>query len=76
MTSPLYRKLYNAYMGGRGVQLTAEDVSDLFTLDDAVQTRWTNAACQEAGVPEAGESAFCQKDLPVTWAKFVKQMKQ
>jgi hypothetical protein len=49
------RRLYEAFHAGRGIRLTADEVEDLLTLDNAIHTRICNAAATDAGLGEPGE---------------------
>lgn len=68
----LEQLLFEAYVNHRGLRLTADDVDSLVS-DDAVATRISNRACQEAGADEVGEdciaNAICAGAK--TWDKMV-----
>lgn len=61
----LERRLYEAHRLGLPLQLTAAEVDELVGPDDAIQTRIMNAAAQEAGTEEPGESGGFFRGL--TW---------
>jgi hypothetical protein len=63
------KKLYNAFRLCKGVRLTEQDVADLLTCDEAIQTRIVNTANRECGEDEPGTShpAFGR----VTWRGLV-----
>lgn len=67
----LERRLFEAWQNCRGVILYAEDVRALI-FDDAIATRITNAACEEAGVEESGMDCLRRGE---TWKEFVERVK-
>jgi len=69
-------KLYDAFMSGRGVRLTAEDVSALVGPDDAILCRLENAACIEAGIIESECAMDTGASAPKTWNALVKKLRK
>lgn len=69
------RKLFEAYTHDRGVRLTVDDVVDLLVLDDAIRTRITNAACEDAGLEEFGVDEISDLDRE-TWNTFIRRLKR
>lgn len=65
-------KLYEAFMGNRGVRLTADDVCGLVLYDEAILTRLANAARCEACVEEDFSGIDTSDKAPRTWAALVK----
>lgn len=69
-------KLFLAYRHNRGVRLTADDVWSLIETDDAMSTRISNTAGQEAGL---GDDAVDMGDeiiktAATTWRQFVAEL--
>ena len=76
MSKSVEQRLYEAWRSGSGVRLTSFDVTDLMHRDDAMRTRISNAACQEAMVEEEGFELMgpAFKSAP-TWRRFVESLK-
>lgn len=74
-TKSVEQVLYEAFANGRGVRLTAEQVSELVGPDDAICTRITNAAGSECGIDEPGVDCIQPRPHP-TWAAFKKYLKE
>jgi hypothetical protein len=70
------QKLFLACRHSRGVRLTAGDVYDLVARDNAVFTRISNAAGQEAGLGadavDMGNESI--KTTATTWRQFVAEL--
>ncbi len=69
----LMRRLYNARQNGRGMNLSPDDVQQL-CADDAIGTRITNAAEEEAGSDDRGGDGTNNRDLR-TWSGFVADLR-
>lgn len=54
MQKSIEQRLYDAYVDGKGLRLTAKEVQDLVNMDDAIQARICNRAADEAGGHELG----------------------
>ena len=72
----LEQRLFEAYSSRSGVNLSADDVWKMVVKDDAIGTRISNAAAQEAGAVPFGQTDihganFCG----VTWDEFVEYHK-
>ncbi len=50
----IYRKMYDAYRMNRGIRLTADELQELL-FDDAITTRFSNAALRERGEEEVSD---------------------
>jgi len=70
------QKLYEAFRSARGLRLSADEVDALVRPDDAIGTRITNQACDEAGVPELGQDAVSRSAfIAPSWAQFLKLLR-
>jgi hypothetical protein len=65
----LDRRMYEALRHGKGITLTADELSELVLGDDAIGTRISNAAALDAGKEQPGCDCVPQQDLP-TWREF------
>lgn len=72
MSKSLEQRIYEAFHANRGMKLSAVDVHNLL-VDDAVDTRVTNAAAQEAGNAEVGYGRAWASKL--NWTDFGKSLK-
>lgn len=75
MTRTVEKKIYEAYMHGRGVRLTFDDVAGLIQ-DDAVSVRINNQARREAGVEEDFTDLNLGFSAPKTWAGLIQNIKE
>ena len=66
------QRLFEAFHRGDSLSLSADDVQALLLLDDALRVRITNAACAEAGAPEAGCDLILRRE---SWAQFKRRLK-
>lgn len=67
----LEQRLFEAWRNSKGLRLSPEDV-DLLTDDDAIATRISNVAAEEAGVEDPGED--CLRPRQETWHQFKKRL--
>ena len=72
------QKLFEAWSQGRSCRLTAEDVQELVTFDNAIRTRITNEAYREAGIDiHTGDTGDGTLDhVSESWAAFKRRIKQ
>lgn len=70
----LERRMFEAFKAGRGVRLSADDLYDL-VVDDAIGTRITNEACDQASVKPAGVDCVGNCLSAESWGAFIKRMK-
>lgn len=68
-------KLFSAWKRFEGLRLSAEEVGDLVTLDDAIRTRISNQASLEAGLDEDGSDRIGGGRAGETWAEFKRRLK-
>ena len=66
----LEQRLYEAYRKGRGLMLSADDVDSL-VFDDAIGTRISNEAAEQAGAEPPGADSVWPKGIAPTWRDFV-----
>ena len=65
------QRMFEAFIGDRGMRLTADDIRRLLICDDAIGARVTNAAC--GGI---NGSAFNSPIPCRTWHEFGKWLKE
>lgn len=73
MAKSVEQRLFDAFQRGRGLRLTADEVWALVGPDDAVGTRISNAAADEAGVDIEdwpGCDAVPRTSEAMTWVQF------
>lgn len=68
------QRLFEAFVSGRGINLTADEVDILIRADDAIGTRITNVAGYEVGLPAIGADAV-PRLTTITWHQFKQYLK-
>jgi len=80
MAKSVEQKLFEAFQNGRGVRLSAEEVWALVCPDDAIGTRLSNAAADEAGIDmddwPGADAVPRGESMPMTWAQFKRYFKR
>lgn len=70
---PIEQRLYSAWCRGSGVHLSPEEVVALLA-DDAIATRVTDQALQEAGLPPEGMDGLGASPEE-SWKAFVEKLR-